>query len=433
MTTIDERIKKLEELEKIATGGDNQTSVNQFVPKLNPIDIGATSLLGEIKPAGEGPGGAVNRFFAGKGQNIGLLPSAEELIADNAIKSAQYLPQTAYIIDNSTGQLIPNGVTKYAPKVAELSNAKDETGQNLYTIFNEADYQKFAPNFESIFAQRGQDLPINEIIRMAKQNLGGAMTPQRQVDIYKQALEVNDAGAPKERNLSFFFPSTDNEENIKPAENLSPIGVQENWTLKNIFRGDDQIFGSGYKEQTVGTSGAKPEINVGLPTAYSDWRSKSILKDVLPDVGSDLEGINWADTVFNPLKGLSSVETSNRGGKFALEISSTQFPNKTDTVERGVAKAKVILPILQAKLKSFREDIEAQEQFGTRTSGSKDATDLSRQQREYMKNVSTAIMAAEYIITLDKEDNARTKRKKINPTEIRKRMESIDNIILKNQ
>lgn len=431
MTTIEERRKRIEDLEKIALGGDNQTSVNQFVPQLKPIDIGATSLLGEIKPAGEGPGGAVNRFFAGKGQNIGLLPSTEELIAENAITSAQYLSQPAYIIDNSTGQLIPNGVTKLAPRVAEFSNKKDDAGQNLYTIFNEADYQKFAPNFEAINNQR-PELSTNEKIRMAKQNLGGAMTPQRQVDIYAQALEVNDAGAPKERNLSFFFPSTDNEGNIKPAENLSPIGVQENWTLKNIFRGDDQIFGSGYKEQTVGTSGAKPEIKVGLPTAYSDWRSKSIFKDVLPDVGSDLEGINWADTVFNPLKGLSSVETSNRGGKFALEISSTQFPNKTDTVERGVAKAKVILPILQAKLKSFREDIEAQEQFGTRTSGSQDATDLSRQQREYMKNVSTAIMAAEYIIALDKEDNARTKRKEINPTEIRKRMESIDKLILAN-
>ncbi len=432
MTTIEEKRKKIEELEKIALGGNNQTSVNQFVPELNPIDIGATSLLGKIKPAGEGPGGAVNRFFAGKGQNIGLLPSAEELIAENAITSAQYLDQPAYIIDNSTGQLIANGVTKLAPRVAEFSNKKDDAGQNLYTIFNEADYQKFAPNFESIFAQRGQDLPINEIIRMAKQGLGGAMTPQRQVDVYAQALEVNEAGGPKERNLSFFFPSRDNEGNIKPAENLSPIGVQENWTLKNIFRGDDQIFGSGYEETTVGTSGAKPEIDVGLPTAYANWRGKSIFKDFLPDWGSDLEGINWADTVFNPLKGLSSVETSNRGGKFALEISSTQYPHKTDTVERGVAKAKIILPILISKLKSFREDIEAQEQYGTRGS-SKDATDLSRQQREYMENVSTAIMAAEYIIALDREENARTKRKKINPTEIRKRMESIDKLILANE
>jgi hypothetical protein len=432
MTTIEEKRKKIEELEKIALGGNNQTSVNQFVPELKPIDIGATSLLNENKSAGPGFLGAIDRKFGNILQDSGFLSSTEERVAENAITSAQYLDQPAYIIDNSTGQLIPNGVTKLAPKVAEFSNKKDENGQNLYTIFNEADYQKFAPNFEAINNQR-PELSTNEKIRMAKQNLAGAMTPQRQVDVYAQALEVNEAGGPKERNLSFFFPSRDNEGNIKPAENLSPIGVQENWTLKNIFRGDDQIFGSGYEETTVGTSGAKPEIDVGLPTAYANWRGKSIFKDFLPDWGSDLEGINWADTVFNPLKGLSSVETSNRGGKFALEISSTQYPHKTDTVERGVAKAKVILPILQAKLKSFREDIEAQEKFGTRTSGSKDATDLSRQQREYMENVSTAIMAAEYIIALDREDNARTKRKVINQDDFRKRMESITKIMLPNE
>ena len=430
MTTIEERRKKIEELEKIALGGES--SVNQFVPNLKNVDVGVSSLLNENKSPGPGVLGAIDRKFGNILQDSGFLENTEERVAGKAIEQAKYLDQPAYIIDNSTGQLIPDGVTKFAPRVAQFGNAKNENGQNLYTIFNEADYQKFAPNFEAINNQR-PELSPNEKIRMAKAGLGVAMTPQRQVDIYKQALEVNDAGAPKERNLSFFFPSTDNEGNIKPAENLSPIGVQENWTLKNIFRGDDQIFGSGYEETTVGTSGAKPEINVELPTAYNIWRDKNIFKDFLPDVGSDLEGINWADTVFNPLKGLSSVETSNRGGKFALEISSTSYPHKTDTVERGVAKAKIILPILQAKLKSFREDIEAQEQYGTSTKGSKDATDLSRQQREYMKNVSTAIMAAEYIIALDREDNARTKRKEINPTEIRKRMESIDKLILANE
>ena len=157
-----------------------------------------------------------------------------------------------------------------------------------------------------------------------------------------------------------------------------------------------------------------------------------MFKDFIPDLGSDLEGLNWVDSIFNPLKGLTSVETSNRGGKFSLEISSSAFPNKTDTVKQGVSKAKVLLPQLIDKLRDFREDIKAQEQYGTK-GGSKDATDLSRQQQNYMENVSKAIMAAEYIIALDKEDNARTKRKEINPTEIRKKMESIDNIILKNQ
>ena len=429
MTTIEERRKKIEELEKIALGGES--SVNQFVPNLKNVDVGVSSLLNENKSAGPGVLGAIDRKFGNILQDSGFLSSTEERVAGNTIEQAKYLDQPAYIIDNSTGQLIPDGVTKFAPRVAQFGNAKNENGENLYTIFNEADYQKFAPNYEAVHNQR-PELSSNEKIRMAKAGLGGAMTPQRQVDKYKQALQVTDTGTPKERNLSFFFPSTDNEGNIKPAENLSPIGVNENWTLKNIFRGDDQAFGSYYTERAVGTSGKQPEIKVGLPTAYSKVRDQSLFKDFIPDIGSDLEGLNWVDSIFNPLKGLTSVETSNRGGKFSLEISSSAFPNKTDTVKQGVSKAKVLLPQLIDKLRDFREDIKAQEQYGTK-GGSKDATDLSRQQQNYMENVSKAIMAAEYIIALDKEDNARTKRKEINPTDIRKRMESIDKLILANE
>ena len=128
MTTIEERRKKIEELEKIALGGES--SVNQFVPNLKNVDVGVSSLLNENKSPGPGVLGAIDRKFGNILQDSGFLENTEERVAGNAIEQAKYLDQPAYIIDNSTGQLIPDGVTKFAPRVAQFGNAKNENGQN---------------------------------------------------------------------------------------------------------------------------------------------------------------------------------------------------------------------------------------------------------------------------------------------------------------